>query len=215
MYLILYLKSLFTIFITDHILCNIINNKARWFQLHFVINMFICHYSFPEMLEILYDVNKSNEYTTNLYSKYLGLNLHIYHTIFFKLKKIDIYHHVSSVFITFIATIFFSKKILSIYYFFFTGLPGGIDYFLLTLYKNNYIKSITEKKYNSLLNAYIRLPGGIISFYLTLNILINFQNNIISFYCGIILLVMAYFNSIYFAKLAIENNIEHKYTNSK
>ena len=42
---------------------------------------------------------------------------------------------------------------------FVSGLPGAIDYIMLTFVKAGYINRLTEKYYNSLLNVWIRAPG--------------------------------------------------------
>jgi len=43
--------------------------------------------------------------------------------------------------------------------FFTTGLPGGIDYTMLTLVKNGYMDRSIEKRVNTFLNVWIRSPG--------------------------------------------------------
>jgi len=43
--------------------------------------------------------------------------------------------------------------------FFTTGLPGGIDYFLLFLVRNGYLNKYAEKDINVFLNVWIRSPG--------------------------------------------------------
>jgi len=50
--------------------------------------------------------------------------------------------------------------ILANYSLFFTcGLPGGIDYFLMYLVTCDKIQPITEKKWNNILNTWVRAPG--------------------------------------------------------
>ena len=43
--------------------------------------------------------------------------------------------------------------------FFISGLPGMIDYFLLALYKDRLISSLTEKRINLSINVWLRSPG--------------------------------------------------------
>ena len=43
--------------------------------------------------------------------------------------------------------------------FFSCGLPGGLDYAMLFAVKHGWMASITEKKYNSTINNWLRAPG--------------------------------------------------------
>ena len=119
----------------------------------------------------------------------------------------DIYHHVSSVFLCFPPSLIYNKKILSLFYFIGTGLPGGIDYLLLTLVKNGQFDYLREKKYNSNINAYIRMPGGAICSFLTLNTALN-NPIFLERMCGYFLSFIVFTNTAFFGKMAIENYIE-------
>jgi len=43
--------------------------------------------------------------------------------------------------------------------FFMCGLPGGLDYLMLTLVKQELMSPLTEKAWNSRINVWIRSPG--------------------------------------------------------
>ena len=43
--------------------------------------------------------------------------------------------------------------------FFLSGLPGGMDYVLLTLTKNGLMDAMTEKKWNCTINTWVRGPS--------------------------------------------------------
>jgi hypothetical protein len=76
----------------------------------------------------------------------------------------DYMHHIISVFIVgTISIVFPFGRTLGAVSFFLCGLPGGIDYLLLSLVKHNLIESITEKKINSNLNLLIRVPGVLLT----------------------------------------------------
>merc|ERR1711935_516630 len=47
--------------------------------------------------------------------------------------------------------------------FFISGMPGGIDYFLLGLLKLGLISPLCEKRVNSSLNVWLRVPGILLS----------------------------------------------------
>tara|TARA_B100000900_G_C20474086_1_gene672630 strand:+ start:87 stop:407 length:321 start_codon:yes stop_codon:yes gene_type:complete len=100
------------------------------------------------------------------------------------------------------------NKGAALVYFFSSGLPGGIDYLLLTLVKNNKINRLTEKNINSYLNVYIRMSGGYITSYIIFKD--GLQNTTIYMYSNILLSCLIFYNSGYFGKLAIENNIENR-----
>lgn len=194
---------------SDYILCRLINTKARWFQLHFVCNCLITYCSFPETIDIFLNPEKSGEITENHLGGLIAFYLHIFHVLFFKLSTIDKYHHITSVFLCIPLSTLFKRKTLSMYYFFGTGLPGGIDYFLLTLVKNNRIPSIMEKYYNSKINTYIRIPGGVLGSYLTFYVAYHSKDHI-QYITGMFLAIIAFLNATIFGKMAIENYIERR-----
>ena len=195
------------IYIFDHLLCKYYSDKARWFQLHSFINLFVCIFSISDIMSIVYDVNEAAMPLTNHIGGTFAVQVHLYHTLNFPLTKMDIFHHVSSVFLCFPPSLIFNKKILSLFYFIGTGLPGGIDYLLLTLVKNGQFDYLREKKYNSNINAYIRMPGGAICSFLTFNASLN-NPILIEKVSGFFLSFIVFANTAFFGKMAIENYIE-------
>ncbi len=191
----------------DHGLCRHYSNKARWFQLHFVMNMFVTAFCLSDIRDIVYDVNESYQPLSDHIAGSIALQLHVYHTLFFELTTIDKYHHISSVFLCFPPSILFNKKILSLFFFIGSGLPGGIDYLLLTLVKNNKMNYLTEKKWSSYINAYIRMPGGAICSFLTFTAVLNSPDIYVQT-TGAFLSFISFTNTAYFGKLAIENHTE-------
>ena len=197
------------IYILDTLVCKYYGDKARWFQLHFLINMLVCYFCIPDIVSIVYDLNEASSQLTNHVGGVLAFQVHLYHTINFELTTMDIYHHVSSVFLCFPPSIIFNRKILSLFYFIGTGLPGGIDYLLLTLVKNGQLHYLKEKKYNSYINAYIRMPGGAICSFLTFNTALN-SEVLSQQICGYFLSMIVFTNTAYYGKLAIENYVERE-----
>lgn len=206
-YILLQFVVYYFIYIMDHVLCKYYSDKARWFQLHSFINLFVCIFSLSDIIDIVYNLNEAAMPLTNHIGGTFAVQVHLYHTLNFKLTTMDIYHHVSSVFLCFPPSIVFNKKILSLFYFIATGLPGGIDYLLLTLVKNGKFDYLREKKYNSNINAYIRMPGGAACSFLTFNAALN-NPVLIEKVCGFFLSFIVYANTAYYGKLAIENYIE-------
>lgn len=195
------------IYLLDYFLCKYYTDKARWFQLHSMANLFVCIFCISDIISIFYDVNQSAMPLTDYIGGSFALQVHLYHTLNFPLTTMDKYHHISSVFLCFPPSMIFNKKILSLFYFIGTGLPGGIDYLLLTLVKNGKLDYLKEKKYNSYINAYIRMPGGAICSFLTFSASLN-NDILLERLCGYFLSFIVFTNTAFFGKLAIENYVE-------
>ncbi len=204
--------SLIFIYTSDKILCYLYNDKARWFQLHFFINMIISYFTFYDTLSILSYPDNVNYPVTNYEGGSLSLSLHIYHTICFKLTRIDMYHHVGSVLFAIPINIIYNKRTNSMFYFFLTGIPGGLDYLCLTLVKNNKMNYITQKNFSSIQNTFVRMPGGIICCYLIFYSM-RYLHTYSEMICAILLICLIFLNVTIFGKMAIENYAIRKYEN--
>jgi len=204
--------SLF-VFLSDRTLLFFFGDISRWFQLHFIGNMFICYFSGQNLLQLRNISQKEIiEYNDNtMMCCVMTFVLHFYHTLFFKMSITDFYHHLYFVFLTgiLIGIIYPNLYLsLSISTFFITGLPGGIVYFSLCLQKRNLISKSTQKDIHSYVDTYIRIPGGILAavlnYYTSLHAS-GFYTQWVYFIMG----VLAYINVTYYGKMAIENNIEY------
>ena len=208
-YILYYTISFFAIYVIDKIGISILSKKAQWFQLHFIINMLISYTSWNEAAQILINPNKAKEITNNYITCALAFSLHLYHVLFFKLSTVDKLHHVSSVFFVTPLGLYFNKKVLSLHYFFGTGVPGGIEYLLLSLVKHDKLSVIKQKQCSSYLNAFMRMPGGVLASFLTFADAIN-SSDIIFTIVGIIIAIISFLNVTIFGKMAIENYIERR-----
>jgi hypothetical protein len=140
--------------------------KARWFILHFIANAIVCYATFNDVISIVTDPlnNQFREHTAGN----VIMALHLYHMLMFKnIQFIDWVHHIVMMTIL-ICTYSYQEGIYVANYnmFFLSGLPGGIDYLLLTLVKYDVISKLREKYINSKLNVWIRGPGIIVGAYL-------------------------------------------------
>lgn len=136
--------------------------KARWFLLHAIANTLVVLFVFNDLLDVLYDPLMCLHSTENYYGIALVISLHIYHLHKYKetIDREELKHHCLTVII--IGTIFYmyiDAKLMNYTLFFICGLPGGIDMYLLYLLKIGKIEKLTEKRYNTLLNMCIRMPG--------------------------------------------------------
>ena len=126
------------------------------------MNTITCVLTFSDFLNVL--LNPLNAFNGSRISLPLmsTISLHVFHiiTCFNNLSIIDWMHHViSCLFVGLLGEFYVNGPIINYFLFFLCGLPGGIDYYLLTLNKYGLINRLTEKRINVNLNMWIRLPG--------------------------------------------------------
>lgn len=198
------LKCTFYFCYADKIL-NYFNINGIYYFLHFVTNLYIVYNTFDHVILCytnLYD---------NLHVKFsydcmdMITALHLYHIAMYKNKfRIDDWlHHILMIFIAVPLIRVYAKCgiLISHGLFFTTGLPGGIDYLLLFLNRNNlYVTRRIEKKVNTFLNNWIRCPGCIVTATLILNLLQIYKNflNTNQFIASVCVMIILYWNGIYF-----------------
>ena len=196
-------------FIADVFLLKyIINNSARYYLMHFFLNLNVVYLTYSDTYYYLLNpLSITNEYSyDSIASVCIIISFHLYHFIHEKLDLETKIHHIVSVFMCASSglTLPTGPSIGAINYFM-CGLPGGLDYMMLFLVKYKYMNKLTEKYYNRWLNLLIRMPGMMICFwYLILNVkhgrirLYNYSYQIIS--CFLLLL-----NSIYYCNKTVGN----------
>jgi hypothetical protein len=161
----LYNTSLFMICLiiycgTDYCLPNKLNGK--YYLIHAINNIIIVYLTVPDLIATYTDFPNFHLYKINTVPSIMTVSLHSYHIIMYfnKLRLMDWIHHILSVFISLpLAFIYPSGCLLGHAMFYLTGLPGAIDYVLLFLERNGKVHKLTEKKYNTYLNVWIRSPG--------------------------------------------------------
>jgi len=201
-----YFVGLTPIMLLDYLLIAQFGARARWFQLHTMVNALICVACWPEMLEVLQAPSTAVlETTTNAWGSILAFCLHLYHALFFRLSVTDQYHHAFSVFLCMPFSIMLRTKVLSLIFFQSTGLPGGIDYALLTLVKHRRLDKLLEKQYNAWLNAYLRAPLGAIAAFLTMQVVLH-STHATQRQGAAVLATIVLANSTVFGKMAVENH---------
>ena len=127
-------------------------------------------------------------------------SFHLYHSLYFKLTKTDIIHHVSTAFLSTPLIITYHRYPTAIVgVWFMSGLPGAIDYFLLWLVKMGYFDSMLEKKIYVWLSVWIRAPGCVV----TCTLQLGFYNIIDKLSMVEIMVIIwdtsiVYLNGIYF-----------------
>ena len=147
------------------------NLPGRWFLLHAFWNVGIVLGTLEDFKRTIDNpinaCDKTLEY--NLAPSYLSMALHLYHCIIpWYAKSLtfqDFMHH-----IVFAICGLGSMSLAwswgpgaNFAFFFLTGFPGGVDYFMLAMVKLKIMNRITEKKLNTLINTWCRGPGCVIS----------------------------------------------------
>ena len=192
------------LYILDYLLKKI-NNESRWFMLHAIINYIIAITTIDDVLACIANPLVSSHPMTLDIAGNIACALHIYHCIFFKIRFEDWIHHILSCFIFIPTCVKFSSKGLSVFYFFCTGLPGSIDYIVLSLVKIGGMVKKRQKCITSSLNAYIRMPGGVFCATLLFKDGLKIYSTNSNGLELMLLAVMIYVNSCFYGKQAMEN----------
>ena len=150
--------------------------KGRYFCLHSIVNLAIIVPFTIKDIFIFFDnpiesgiYALENECSDN-FGGIITNALHFYHIYSFNLKPIDYIHHIPAI-IGCTCSFWWSYGAawnaqigLAL-----MGIPGGIDYLLLTLCKEGKLANITEKYINKQLNLWLRCPFAIITSFCIIN----------------------------------------------
>ena len=165
----------FSLFSLDFMLIFLFGKKARWFQLHAMVNLYITYEILPTVVNIMKDPSQGYKICDNDFITLLIISLHIYHVISFRnLKPIDYFHHILFVGLGVLPDLFFIKynqKYLA--YIVASGIPGFFEYTILTLCKNNLISINRQKQVNAFLYNFIRMPFCCVAITMNYNAYLN------------------------------------------
>jgi hypothetical protein len=183
-------------------------SKARiynpYYLLHTLHNAVIVYATLPDVFSCVrdYDLLWELRHEKNWLAIELVFALHFYHIIMYfrKLRFDDWLHHGLMIGIALpIGTYLQSGPLLGFSLFFTTGLPGGIDYFLLFLTRNNWLHRHTEKYVNCWLNTWIRAPGTAAQAILTTIFILRYAETFSIDWClGLTTAALNYWNGQYF-----------------
>ena len=184
-----------------------------YYLLHSIHNGAIVYLTGNEVFKTLSDFKYVLSSPKNMLALEFVFALHLYHVAIYwkKFRFDDWLHHILMIGIALpIGWAAESRSLLGYSLFFTTGLPGGIDYILLFLTRNNWLNRNTEKSINSWLNTWIRSPGCVSHATLTL-MLVSIQSELYSktWWYGIIVAALTFWNGQYFMRQVVENNIEY------
>lgn len=179
-----------------------------YYFIHSINNAIVVYYTFPAIEYSIKNINNLLDYNSSPESVILTGALHAYHIIEYKDQLIyyDYLHHGTMCFIALPLGIYVNfGPMMDFALFFLSGLPGAIDYMLLFLVRNNFIKRMTEKKINNQINLWIRCPGCISQATISAVICLGDYYDVSYFDKSLIFITMllVYWNGIYFMKLVV------------
>lgn len=188
------------VYCADRLLRNYVQSKTRWYALHFLVNCVIVCLTFSDMVSILTRPFQLTGSDMNWPSAFV-MALHVHHGLFYPLVKLDIIHHVVMCGIMLIPMtiqdpIFIQYCNYCLFYV--CGLPGGIDYAMMTLVTEGHLSKKTEKKINMFLNMWLRAPGLMYAIFL---LYLQYLMDRVSIYCAMPVIIALFWNAQYFSMI--------------
>jgi hypothetical protein len=184
------------------------SQEARYYALHALVNLVVVILIMPDIMRFLGDPLSGLEgaYTDGPLAATVGL--HLFHCVSQakKLTAVDWAHHlISNMLVSFLCFPFHYGPLMNWACLFVCGLPGGIDYLLLFLVKQQRLEKGQEKSINRLLNMWIRLPG-IVSFVPFAYVCHMAGRTSVSGYLLVLQSLLNMFNGVYFADRVVANH---------
>lgn len=144
--------------------------KKEYFALHVLVNVWIVYLCWNDAVNaFLYPTtstlpNPKTGSSTQFYFC-VTLALHIYHPIYFQTGMMDWIHHTPVYILNCLMFSIVGGDNLCFQGIILTGIPGGLDYFLLVLEGEGLLSRCYYKHLSALINNWIRCPFGIIAAY--------------------------------------------------
>jgi hypothetical protein len=178
-----------------------------YYAVHSLHNAAIVYSTFQEVVTSLTNFQAAIQQPVNLFALEICAALHIYHILYYykKFRFDDWLHHILMIGIALpIGGLVPSGTMLGFSLFFTTGLPGGIDYFLLFLTRNYWMLRAREKRINTWMNVWIRSPGCVAQ--ATLSVVALYTNTDLlvgQWYAGLLAGILNYWNGQYFMQQVV------------
>lgn len=208
-----FITIFYTIYLSDKFLVNLFGLRSRWYQLHTLVNIIVSSLIIEDYKNIILYPEKGYLIIKDHSSSYFIINLHIFHLLtHHDLGFYDYFHHILFVLCGVLPSVIFNKtNQCYLAYIPCSGIPGAIEYFILSLYKNNKISLIKQKYLNLLNYNYFRFPLCI--FGVTYNF-INYNNGNLkdNLYSTIYTNLLLFLNGALFNNLTLGSYYQKKYT---
>lgn len=183
--------------------------EGVYYAVHAVHNAMIVASTASEVWLTLTDFPAARVAPTNYHVIQLCFALHAYHIAMYfrKLRFDDWLHHILMIGVALpIGAMLDGGTLLGYSLFFTTGLPGGIDYALLFLTRNNLLSRSVEKRINSELNVWIRSPGCIsLAAFVCVSNAYNRDQTSLMLAGSVATAVLNYWNGQYFMRQVVMN----------
>jgi hypothetical protein len=216
--MIVFLSSLLGFCLFDSLLTRL-NLSGVYYFVHSIHNGLIVMSTFGDVINTFMHFKDLEVFDTNMISVQLCFALHFYHLLYYWRKFLfeDWLHHGLMIGVALpIGVILPSSTLLGFSLFFTTGLPGGIDYFLLFMVRNNWLNPIIEKRVNTWLNVWIRSAGcsahaAFVVAYTFNQTNVNQHDNNLKFYASLVTACLTYWNGQYFMERIVSDYAKRSY----
>jgi hypothetical protein len=193
----------------DQLLARFTPLDGLYYLLHSIHNGAIVYLTGSEVYNTITRFDLINTMPKNLLALECVYALHFYHIAIYwrKFRFDDWLHHILMIGVALpIGTFFDSKSLVGYSLFFTTGLPGGVDYFLLFLVRNGWLNRQTEKAVNTYLNVWCRSPGCVSHAVLTVAFacIYGVQYSL-DWWAAITAATLTFWNGQYFMRQVVEN----------
>ena len=190
--------------------------KARYFALHAICNALVCVAAFKGTYRVFTDDPLWVFYgpSDSTLCNSIVAGLHLYHCLAFSLSADDIFHH-----LTFCASLClmavpvkqWTGASVPFGAFFLSGLPGGIDYLMLTLSAHGIVSKDFQKNLYQKLNVWMRAPAMTLYAFMCFVGSIHGGNHPVPIPLTIASVALHYYNGQFYAQQSIEANAIYRY----
>ena len=143
------------------------DDTSRYFLLHTLANLAISISSAKDMMSVLRDPLHNSLGKCNVLPTYMIPSLFAYHlSVFNNVPREEWEHHlIFGLGLSGPQLRYCIGPVQNALGFFMCGLPGGLDYAMLTAVKEGLMRSATEKVWNSRIQVWMRSPGILLASY--------------------------------------------------
>jgi len=177
-----------------------------YYAVHALHNAAIAVTTAPDVYTTFTDLHGLDKYPTNYLAVQLCVALHLYHIALYwtKFRLDDWLHHGLMIGVAIpMGLAIEAYTLIGFSLFFTTGLPGGIDYALLFLVRNNLLQKNTEKSINTFLNVWVRSPGCMAMATLTLACRLSNPVDLLTTTLSVVPALLNYWNGQYFMQQVV------------
>ena len=187
------------------------DKKTRWFLLHSIGNAITMFTIWDEVILGITHPDDMYQMSTNHKGTIIVYTLHMYHSLFFKLTLQDWIHHIVFVFMGLTYSLLYQPFLAAaLPLATINGIPGMIDYFLISMVRLNLVDRKRQKIVNAEINCWFRCPYGLFMSGCAYVSMIKHDE-----WSGLPGIVFVVLNSIYYGNQAVINTVMCNYPKLK